>query len=144
MSSFFTCTQDLPLLPDDEYEVVYSHHETWKYLGKAPKVTFWFKIVTMGDYFDMLLPRHFNVNRIIGKPAKNGRFKAGRSSDFLLEYCSLFPRKIARLDRIPLTLLENEIIVASTRTVTSNREQRLLPEVLQYSVIDHWLSIAPR
>ena len=144
MSSFFTCTEELPLLPDGEYEVVYSHHETWKYLGKAPKVTFWFKVVSIGDYFGVLLPRYFNVNRIVGKPAKYGRFKAGRTSDFLLEFCNLFPRKISRLDRIPLSLLEKEVLVVLTRTVTKNREQRHLPEVLKYSVIDRWLRIAPR
>ena len=144
MSSSFAISEALPLLPDGKYDAAYSHHETWKYLGKAPKVTFWFKVVTLGEYFGTLLPRHFNVSRIIGKPARNGRFKAGRSSDFLLEYCSLFPRKISRLDRIPLSLLENEVIIISTRTVTNNREQRKLPDVLQYSVIDHWLGIAIR
>ena len=144
MTTLIACDRDLALVPDGEYELCYQYHETWKYQGKYPKVVFWFKIVSIGEHFEKLLPRYFNVRRIIGKPSKNGRFVPGRSSDFLLEYCNLFPRRFSRLDRIPLSLLENELILATTRTVTTNREQRNLPDLLKYSVIDRWLRLVSR
>lgn len=144
MNNTISVGNAFPLLPEGEYEVCYVYHETWNYMGRNPKVAFWFRVINIGEYFGTLIPRYFNVKQLKGKPAKNGRFVPGRSSDFLLEYCNLFPRRITRLDRIPLSLLENEIIKVQVKTVTKNREQRSMPEVLQYSVIKHWLAVVSR
>ena len=144
MNSFFECKDQFELVPEGRYQVAYAYHETWVYMGRQPKVTFWFLVVDQGEYLGVKLARYFNVKRHIGKPSKNGRFVPGRSSDFLLEYCSLFADSIKRLDRIPLAMLKNEIIEARVKTVKQNREQRNLPDVMKYSVIESWLGIIPR
>lgn len=126
------------LIEPGEYELRFDHYETLILFGRAQKLVLWFTVVTMGPYFDTVrLPRFYNVTRIIGRPGRNGRFKVGFRSEFLREFCTLFPVKLpARLDRIPMSLYSNAIIVGRVRTVTKDREQRDIPEPLKYSVIE--------
>lgn len=127
------------LIEPGEYELRFDHYETLMlFSGRAPKLVLWFTVISMGPYFDSVkVPRFYNVKRIIGRPARNGRFKVGFRSEFLREFCTLFPVKVpSRLDRFPMSMYENPIIVGRVRTVTTDYVQRDRPGALQYSVID--------
>ncbi len=122
------------------YDVSFVSYSTWMMFGRAPKLTLTFKILTMGEYFETTLLRHYNVKRLIDRPGKFGRFKVSFHCDFLREFATLFAMPV-RLDRIPMSSFENKIFVAKVRTVTKGSQQKDLPDGLQYSVIDEIRSI---
>ena len=108
----------------------------------APKLILKFSIVDFGSYQGIVLARYYNVTKLIGMVGQNGRFKAKPTGDFLIEYCTLFPgQSITRLDRIPMVLLYNEIIIGKVRTVTKNNQQRKLPDQLKHSVIGELIRV---
>ncbi|TNC82774.1 MAG: hypothetical protein C9356_02580 [Oleiphilus sp.] len=126
---------ELPLLPPGEYEVGFDCYET-RFLHRGHKLVLWFKVATMGEHFGKRLPRYYNISRMLGKAGKNGKFRAGRKSDFVREFYSVIPKQIGRLDRIPMTALNNVLVRAKVKTVTNGYDQRPIPEPLQYSVIE--------
>ena len=103
-------------------------------MGKAPKLIMNFRIVTFGDYFETELSRYYNVPRIIGKPQRYGRFKCSKKGAFLREYMTLFTGRIKRLDRIPMSYYEEQIIEGRVGTVKRSQGKDI-PIELQYSVI---------
>jgi hypothetical protein len=131
----------IPLVKPGIYTVSYSYHETRMYFGKQPKVAFWFKVLDFGEYFEVEIPRFYNVRRFKGKIGVNGLFVPGRSSDFLREYCQLFPEKVGRLDRIPLAAFKDTPIKVRVRTVERDRRQKNLAQVLKYSVIEEIIGL---
>lgn len=133
--------QFISLVPDGEYNVVYTGHQTHMFFNRAPKVVFWFRIVDMGGQFEELIPRYYNVKRFKGKPGKNGDFIPGRSSEFIRDYCRLFAVPIKRLDRVPLSEFKKVVIKVRTRTVARDSKQKRLPDALKYSVIDEVIGI---
>lgn len=122
------------------YDISYQGYETWMMFGRAPKLTLNFKILTMGEFFETRLQRHYNVKRLIDRPGQHGRFKVTFNCDFLLEYTTLFGMPV-RLDRIAMSNFEKRIFVAKVRTVTKGAHQKDRPPGLQYSVIDEIRSI---
>jgi hypothetical protein len=131
------------LVPPGTYELRFDHYDTAVMFGRAPKLVIWFTIISFGPYFDTVkLPRFYNVRRLIGRPSRNGRFKAGHKSDFVREYYRLF-RPPGRLDRISMSPFQRHIILGTTRTVTQGADQREIPAGLQYSVIDELTGIKP-
>ena len=108
--------------------------------GRAPKLVLWFRVLTMGEHFEKRLPRFYNITRLVGRPAKHGRFKVGRSSAFLREYLRLFSTT-NRLDRIPMSRFEQHILVGKVRTVRTGGDQKRIPDALHYSVIDELLRV---
>ena len=125
----------IPHVPPGTYTVAYIRHETAK-LFRTPKLVVWFRIVDMGQHFGKAIPRYYNIKRAIGKLGKHGGFHAGRSSDFVREYASIFPDRITRLDRIAMQPFQTAMIRAAVRTVTRDRSQRELATTLHYSVIE--------
>lgn len=123
-----------PLIPPGTYRLAYIEHYTMVFC-KAPKVVLRFRVVDMGSCFGVELERFYNVQKIIGKPGKKGRFKVGASSDLVLEFCRVCADRIDRLDRLPLSLMNNSVILGDVHTVERNRKQKSLPELLKYSVI---------
>lgn len=128
------------LVPPGLYDVGFDRYYTWVMLGKAPKLTLVFRILTMGEHFDSEILAHYNCKKLIGRPAVNGRFKVGFSSDFLREFSSLFGAP-TRFDRIPMSSFEKHIFVAKVRTVSKGSKQKAIPEGMHYSTIDELLSI---
>jgi hypothetical protein len=128
------------LIPPGEYQFGFDYHETALMFGRAPKLVLWFRVLTMGEHFERRIPRYYNVTRIIGRPARRGRFKVGHSSSFVREYLRLFSTT-NRLDRIPMSRFEQHIIVGKVRTVRTGGDQKRIPESLQYSVIDELVRI---
>ena len=129
---------DDPLVEADLYELAYVSHTTSNMFGnaRAPKLTLWFRIMDYGEFNGIILPRHYNIKNHVGRKGKYGDFKVGKKSDFLHEYLNVFPTaSIIRLDRIPMTPLENVIIRGRVRTVTTDYKQRKKHQQTQYSVI---------
>lgn len=136
-----TVHDDLPLIKPDIYDMRFHFHQTSLMFGRAPKITLWFEIVEPG-HFGTTLPRYYNAQKLIGKPRKKGAFKAGRRSDLLLEYCTVFSDyKPMRLDRIPLSKYSEVIVKGRVSTVTKNYKQRDIPKTLQYSIISEILRV---
>jgi len=71
------------LIPPGEYDLLYLYHETGMlFAGKAPKLSLWFKVVTLGPFLDAKVARHYNVKRLLSKPGKGGRFAVGWHCSF--------------------------------------------------------------
>lgn len=130
-----------PRIKPGEYDLSFVRYETARmFRGKAEKLVMYFKIVSMGEYFDAVLPRYYNVEKIGPKRRTNGRFKAGTKGDFLREYCTLFPNRIGRRDRIPMSPFKNCLIRGNVVTVKEARGRPIPPE-LQYSKIAQLLEV---
>lgn len=124
-----------PLLVEPgEYELAFQFHRTMYLFGRAPKVACYFKIMTMGKHFEVILPRWYNVKTLSSKPRKGGGFKVGWNCDFVREYASLFGLP-ARMDRISSETFKTVIVRGQVVTVTTDSKQRQIPEALRYSVI---------
>ncbi len=124
-----------PLIKPGVYELAFVEYRTAiMFCGKALKLIMDFRIISMGEYFELVVPRYYNVKRVIGKPQRNGRFKCGKKGAFLREYLTLFPNLVARPDRVPMSAFENVIIEGKIGTVTRSRN-REIPKPLQYSCV---------
>ena len=123
-----------------EYDLAYRYFETSKLMGgRVSKLAVWFKVVSMGESFDALLPRYYNV-QLIGKPGKYGAFKVGWKSDFIREYAALFGLP-TRKDRIPMGRFERVIIRGAVRNVSKSFRQDDIHPDAQYSVIDKLIKV---
>lgn len=127
-------------LPPGEYDVSLAGFATSVLFSKAPKLRLQFKVLTLGEHFEKVICRFYNVTRLIGRPGPHGRFKVGFHSGFLREYAKLFGSP-TRLDRIPMTNFERKIFVARVRTVERGAAQERIPEGLRYSVISELVRI---
>lgn len=130
-----------PLVKQQVYDLAFGYYETVKLFGgRSPKLVLWFRIVTPGEYFDVVLPRYYNVKRVIGTPAKNGDFKVGQNSGFLREYVTLFHMP-HRADRIPMSVFPKHLYKGKVKTVVRGFNQRKIPKQLQYSVISELIEV---
>src|SRR5690348_9034146 len=116
----------LPLVSPGQYELCFDRSETAILFGRAPKLVLWFRVITFGDHFGVLIPRYYNVTKLVGRAQKYGRFKVGAKSDFLREYARLFSTP-ARLDRIPMSAFEKVTLIGTVRTVTHGANQLPIP-----------------
>lgn len=117
-----------------EYELAFQFHRTLFLFGRAPKLCCFFKIVTLGKYFEVIVPRYYNVQSLAGKPRKGGAFKVGWHSDFVREYATIFGLPL-RPNRISTEIFKTAIVRGRVDTVSTNSRQRSIPESLRYSVI---------
>jgi hypothetical protein len=122
------------LITPGEYELAFQYHRTLYLFGRAPKVACYFKIMTMGQHFELILPRYYNAKTLSSKPRKGGAFKVGWHSDFLREYAALFGLP-PRLDRVSTETFRNVILRGRVAQVTTDSKQRVIPDPLRYSVI---------
>lgn len=122
-----------PLIPPGTYLMRYVDHRTVLMFGRQPKVVVRLDICTNG-FVGTRVERWYNAKALIGKPARYGRFHAGRSSNLVREYAGIFdlPR---RFDRIALTKLEGLLLSGVVDTVTTDHQQRPLPKSVHYSVV---------
>ncbi|MDC0178332.1 hypothetical protein OAI75_00855 [Woeseiaceae bacterium] len=129
----------LVLVPPGEYQLAFMGQET-KYIFRSQKLYMHFRIVDFGPHFEKKVTRYYGV-RIIGKPRKSGRFKAGWHSDLMTEYVSLFGRLPKRTSEIPITPYKKHILLGRVETVTNNRVRRPYPELLHYSRVAELLRV---
>ncbi len=124
-----------PLIPAGVYLLKLQAHSTGLYFGQ-PRLVLRFSVVDMGEYHGTTVYRYYNVQKLIGKPGVNGRFKPPRSGDFLIEFFQI-ARDCAcpRLDRISLDPLYRKILVGRVRTVGRNNLQKTVPDQLKYSLV---------
>jgi len=86
------------------------------------------------------VPRFFNVDRLVGKPGKNGRFSVSSTRDFPREFLSLFNYQARRKDRYPMSLFNGVTIEAQVVTVKKARGIEI-PEQLRYSKIQRLIKV---
>jgi len=130
-----------PLIPEDEYELKFEGYTTGFLFGRTPKLILDFKIISSNEHFGTKITSYYNVQRIIGKPGKNGNFKVGWSSRFAREFMSLFNTRVTRLDRFPMSRFERSILIGKTKTVKKSANQKNLPSVAQYSVVNELVKL---
>ena len=140
--TYFRVSDDLlPKIKSGVYDLAFVEHETARmFKGKAHKLAMWFRIVTFGEYFEVLLPRYYNVQNVAKRRTKNGTFKAGPKSDFMREYCTLFPGRVGRLDRVPMSPFRHSIIKGKISLVKEARGHKI-PAELQYSRIEQLIGV---
>ena len=132
-------------IPEGNYRVAFDYYETATHFGNVPKMGLHFHVSEFGEYFETPLTRWYTVDRIIGKPRKNGNFQSKKQSCVLLiEYVCCFrnypiPK---RLDRIPMSPWNKHEFRVKVRNVRTNSRQLRIPSELQYSTIDSILGIA--
>jgi len=112
--------------------------------AKQPKLILTFTIVEFGEHHGKRIRCFFNVQRVIGKPQKGGRFQVTRKQDFYREYQLLFNRtNNARLDRLPMSEFHGVTILAQVETVKRARGVELVGGA-QYSVIRRLLKVVEK
>jgi hypothetical protein len=126
-------SDERPRVPDGLYSAVFTHHET-ALAFRNPKVFLHFRIVDPGEHFGKVLFRAYRVASLIGKPGRFGRFKVRRRHELFLMLVRVLEIK-ARPDRLSPQALKNVVVRIKTRTVTTDFEQRELPQWLHYSVV---------
>ena len=131
---------DKLLLPDDKYEAVFIGHET-VFVFQNPKIFLRFRITSQGEHFGKEIFRAYRVNKLVGKPSKNGKFKLRRGSDLFADISRLLDFKV-RPDRISLHSLKNQLWLIKTRTVFVDYKQRKVPDWARYSVVDEIIGTA--
>ena len=129
-----------PLIAPGEYQLRLTHWDTAIMWGRSHKVALHFQVCSVGEYFDTKLVRYYNVERIVGKPTRHGKFKVRWNQDLVRDYCRLLPAP-SRLDRIDLARLTRVVVIGSVRTVSTTSRQRPLAPVLHYSVVSELLRV---
>jgi len=133
----------MPTIPDGNYQLRFDYYETAIHFGKACKVILHFTVVDFGEAFETKLCRYYTVERLIGKPGRNGRFKIkGQTSCLITEFLNCHPDADIpkRLDRLPMSSWKGKIIIGFVSTVTQNSHQKRLHEIQRYSRIKELLS----
>ena len=132
------------LIPPGRYTLGFVDYRTAVYFQKAAKLVLTFRVLDAGEHFGTELDRFYNVQRLTTRPGKRGGFKIGPRSDFLREYCTLFPERCAkRLDRIPITEpFGGAYVVGDVQTVAKDYAQRAIPDPVRYSKIVALLKVA--
>lgn len=131
--------QELPKVPEGEYNVSYLHHSTGEQFGKK-KAVFYFQIIDYGEWNGAVLESFYNVDRFTGKPGRNGQFVPPMRGNFMFDYSVSFGMPHRR-DRIALSKFNGKIFRAKVRTVKRNYDKRKYPKDMQYSTIDSILGI---
>jgi len=118
------------LIPPGVYEVGYTGSEKRRYFG-ATKLYCWFEVVTQGPHFGASLFKAYNWYE-----------KLPMGSDLAKDLLRLYGKRGRKNMKLSLALFRNKIIEVVVRKVTLDRKQVILPEHLQYSVVDKILGIA--
>ena len=126
-----------PLVKPGIYTLAFQRYETNSmFRGKAHKLYLYFKVMDIGPAFGVELVTYYNLQWINGK-----KWKCGYMSNFLRDYVRLFDEVPERLDRIPMTRFKERLIRARVKTVTHGANQKPIPKLLQYSVIQELIEI---
>ncbi len=120
-------------VPNGDYSCKYLGHET-ALLFNSGKIILKFEVMD-GPHTGLRLIKPYRAKKLIGRPAKGGRFELGRSSELLRDVVRLNDLKV-RPDRLSLHFLTRRLWTVRTRTVEKDYKQRPIPEPLMYSVID--------
>jgi hypothetical protein len=123
--SFEVATDDLVRIGPGDYLVMYVRHIGVRVFMTA-KIRVDFRLLAHPDLIVSRWYRVINFHR--------GRVRAGPHSDIVRELSAVLGRRV-RHDRIPVSALENRVVLASVRDVVEDRKQDALAPVNRYSVI---------
>src|SRR5262245_3695491 len=92
-----------PLIPDGDYEAVYTHHETVlvRAHGGTPRAYVWVRIIEEGPYHGVEIYRAYRVARLTSKPGRRGGIAVRRRHELFLMLARLLGTR-ARPDRISI------------------------------------------
>lgn len=127
------------LVNPGKYHVMLDSYRTVS-MFRSPKLELIFTIVSFGEAHGVRVSCFFNIDRFLGKPAKNGGFSVSRTRDFPRVFLSLFHYQTKRNDRYPMSYFDGVTIEASVVTVKEARGIAI-PESLQYSKIDRLMKV---
>lgn len=118
------------LLEPGEYTLGYASHRVEKQFNRGSLAVYFALVDELPE--EIVVVRYYPVQ--IGKGRKG--FSVRRGGALASEYRRLFPRRrLARLDRIPLSWLAEQFIVGRIGTVTRNYEGKEYTEPERYSVV---------
>lgn len=125
---------EIPLVPDAEYQAVYVKHET--YNGSfGPKIKITFRITSFGKYYGSEICAWYNAKGLKAKPGKNRAVIISRHSKLTGELLRVLGIK-ERISRLSPSQLAGRVLLLKTRTVTTNSRQKKLTDLQKYSVVD--------
>ncbi len=129
---------DFPFIPTGVYQVAYARH-LHRAIYRRPQIYVLFSVVTPGPAFRVMLPRYYSVNSVHGKRAVTA--SVGRGSDLYRDLCRVGrqPRDPKRVDPASFADLILDVQVV---TVSSDREQRELPEGARYSKVGRIIEVS--
>lgn len=117
------------LIPNGCYRAIFIHHNT-KFMFNSWKVFLWFRIVELGEHFGKEVYAAYRADI-----SKAGKLKIGRRSNLFVMLGRVLEIRL-RPDRVSFRDLKHCVLLISTRTVTKDYRQRLLPEWERYSIVD--------
>lgn len=135
---------EYPLVSDGIYDACFLYHETSTVFSKkvdrqrrGGKLYLWFTLVDPCNptINRTRLFKAYNIINTVGRIGRHGRFRAGRRSNFALDYARLIG-KLRRQDRPTLRAFKGKLFRVRVRTVLRNREQKDWHAANRYSVID--------
>ena len=129
---------DLPArVKPGTYEVTYVRHEVRHLFGgRAMKLVVWFRIVTFGTGFGVILPRYYNVGKADRSARSTSIFKAGFKSDLYRDYVRLLGEAPTKRSPISMANFRGKVFEARIRFVDRDSKQQPLAGAAQYSIID--------
>lgn len=126
---------DLVLIPKGWYESTLTNWKTG-YLFGAPKVVMMFTITDAGEHFGKVIPKYYNVKRLLKKQGIKGKFVAKPRGDLLKDWYSLYPDSpILRTDKIPMTKMQREPVMIQVDTVMKDYQQNEYAHQMRYSTV---------
>ena len=132
--------KELILIPENIYTLGYDGYKTGLYFY-TPKIKIGFVILDEGEYYGTRLSRFYRVDKLIGSPGRNGKFKPGGwSSNLIRDWTRLFG-KPKRGDRLSLRRFKIGLIKGKVETVTKDGKGRPLPKDSYYSAITELISL---
>lgn len=122
------------LIPPGEYLLAFRHHEiVWQFC--RPKLVLYFRVVTPGPWFDVVLARYYAVRSVATKTRrKGGDFTCGQKGDYFREYCRVIGAP-TRPDRITPLAYRNTVVMGEVVTVMTGHDRLPIPEGARYSKI---------
>ncbi len=123
------------LIPEGDYQAIGGGFEVYWLFNQPKLAVVWIVMVpdkSEADGFRRVrLSRHYNIKKWLGR----GRFQFGEHSDYMREWIKITQRRPSRHDRIAPSAFKGVMAKVVVRTVTTDREQKALPAILQYSVV---------
>jgi hypothetical protein len=113
------------------YTVVYERHQGFRIFGRPHTPTHKVRIdFRLTEHPELIVPRWYRVKSF--RPW----ISAGPSSDIVRELCVVLSRRVKRLDRIPVSLLQGILATAIVKDVVTDHRQHELAAINRYSVIE--------
>ena len=105
------------------------------------KLVLWFRTVSMGAEYGVVVPKYYNVKKPAPAARSRYAFSVGAKSDFFRDYARLFDKAPERRNRISMDKFRGRVFEAEVRFVERDSRQRSLSKGAQYSVIERFVRV---